>query len=165
VAFSDLAKALAMLAVSLDGGVVQDHGISADVLAFKASAPHAGALALEDQVTFQFGNGADDDHDGPAQRAAGIDIFPKTDVLDLEPVKLVEDIEEVFHRSGDSVRRPDQDNVELTVAGIGHHGIESRSRVLRAADSIRVLMNDIEAALGGHLAQVKELRLRVLIER
>jgi hypothetical protein len=26
-------------------------------------------------------------------------------------------------------------------------------------------MNDIEAALGGHLAQVKELRLRVLIER
>jgi hypothetical protein len=86
VAFSDLAKALAMLAVSLDGGVVQDQRISADVLAFKAGAPHAGAHPLDDQVTFQFGNCADDDHDGPAQRAAGIDIFPEADVLDLEPV-------------------------------------------------------------------------------
>ena len=82
MAFGDLAEALALAAVSLDCGVVQYQRIAADVLAFEPGAPHAGAHPLDDQVAFQFGDGADDDHDGPAQRAAGIDIFPEADVLD-----------------------------------------------------------------------------------
>jgi hypothetical protein len=48
VAFGDLAKALAMLTVSLDGSVVEDQRISADVLVFEAGAPHAGAHSLDD---------------------------------------------------------------------------------------------------------------------
>ena len=82
MAFGDLPDALATLTVLLDGGVVQYQRSSADVLAFEPGAPHAGAHPFDDQVAFQFGDGADDDHDGPAQRAAGIDIFPEADVLD-----------------------------------------------------------------------------------
>src|ERR1022692_933824 len=51
---------------------------------------------LADQVAFQLGDCADDDHDGPAQRAASIDIFSEADVLDLETTELVQDFEEVF---------------------------------------------------------------------
>src|ERR1035437_9024752 len=103
MAFSDLTDTLAMLTISLDGEVVQDQRISTDVLAFEPGAPHSGAHSLDDQVAFQFGDGADDDHDGPTQWAAGIDILPEADVLDLETISLVEDIEEVLHRPGDPV--------------------------------------------------------------
>src|ERR1019366_3903438 len=77
MAFSDLTDTLAMLTVSLDGEVIQDQRIAADVLAFRPGAPHAGAHPLDNQVAFEFGDCTDDDHDGPAQRAAGIDIFRK----------------------------------------------------------------------------------------
>jgi hypothetical protein len=103
MASGDLSDALTMLTASLDGEVIEDQRSSADSLSFEPGAPHAGAHPLDDQVTFQFGDSTDDDYDGPAQRAAGIDILPEADVLDLEPVKLVEDIEEVFHRPGDPV--------------------------------------------------------------
>ena len=66
-----------MAAVALDGGIVQHERAAADVLAFEAGAPHAGADPLDYQVAFEFGDGADDDDDGATQRAAGVDIFPE----------------------------------------------------------------------------------------
>jgi hypothetical protein len=52
MAFCNLAKALALAAVALDGGVIQFQRIAAYVPAFKAGAPHAGAHSLDDQVAF-----------------------------------------------------------------------------------------------------------------
>src|ERR1035437_7701582 len=86
VSFCDLAQALALAAVPLDGSMVEFQRVAADVLAFKAGAPHAGPHPLDDQVALEFGDGANDDYDGSAQRAAGIDILPEADVLDLQPV-------------------------------------------------------------------------------
>ena len=54
------------------------------MLTFEPGAPHAGAHSLDDQTAFQFCNRSDDDHDGPAQRAAGVDVFPEGDVLDVQ---------------------------------------------------------------------------------
>ena len=42
------------------------------MLAFKTGAPHAGAHPLDDEAAFKFGDGADDDYDGPAQRQLAI---------------------------------------------------------------------------------------------
>ena len=75
MAFCYLAKALTTLAVLLDGGVVQHQRISADVSSFEPGAPHTGAHPLDDQVAFEFGNGADDNHDGTAQRSRMTRIF------------------------------------------------------------------------------------------
>ena len=86
MSFGDFSDALALAAVALDSSTIQYQWIAADVLALEPGAPHAGAHPLDDQVAFQFGDGADDDHDGAAQRATGIDIFPEADVLDLEPI-------------------------------------------------------------------------------
>jgi hypothetical protein len=103
MSFGDLADALTTLTVLLDGGAVQHQRSSADALAFETGAPHAGAHSFDYQVTFEFGDGADDDYDGAAQRAAGIDVFPKRDVLDPYSIQLVQDIEEVLHRSCDPI--------------------------------------------------------------
>ncbi len=55
----------------------------ADVLAIEPGPPHAGPNPLHYKVTFQFGNGADDDDDGAAQWAARVKILPKADELDV----------------------------------------------------------------------------------
>src|ERR1039457_5458453 len=63
VAFGYLAKALALAAVMLDGGVGWDQRIASDVLTVEACAPHAGAHALDNRLAFQSGDGAEDDDD------------------------------------------------------------------------------------------------------
>src|ERR1022692_1269736 len=95
LSFGDLAQALATLTVLLDGEIVQYQGISADVLSFEAGAPHAGAHSLDDQVALEFGDGADDDNDSPAQWAGGIDAFPEGDELDLESAQFIQNLQEV----------------------------------------------------------------------
>ena len=92
MAFCDLSDSLALAAISLDSGVVQYQRMAADVLTFNPCAPHAGAHPFDDQATFEFRDGPDDDYDGPAQRAAGVDIFPEGDVLDVQTVQLVQHI-------------------------------------------------------------------------
>ena len=81
-----------------------------------------------------------------------------------QPVEFVEDFKEVLHRPGDPVRCPDQDNIEPATAGVGHHLIEARPPGLRTADTVGVFVDDLETALTGHLAEVVELRFRMLIE-
>ena len=78
----DLPDALSPIAISLDCGVVQDQRIASDMSAFEPGAPHAGAHPLDDQVAFQLSDGSDDDDDGPAQRAAGVDVLSERDELD-----------------------------------------------------------------------------------
>ena len=75
----DLSKTQAALTVLLDGEIVQAQRSSADVLAFQAGAPHAGAHPLDDQAAFEFGGGADDHDESTAQRAAGVDLLAETD--------------------------------------------------------------------------------------
>ena len=92
----DLSKGLSMLAVPDDGGAVEIERPAPDVTAFEPGPPHAGAYPLDDQVAFKLGDRADDDHDGPARRAARVDILPEADVLDVEPAQFVQNIEEVL---------------------------------------------------------------------
>ena len=156
MASCDLAKALSLHRSRSDGFTVEFERLAADVTAFEPGAPHAGADPLDDQVAFQFGDGADDDHDGAAQRAAGVDLFAERDELDVEPVQLVQHFEEVFHRAGDPVRGPDQDHVELAAAGIPHQFVQPGPAGLHAADPVGVFVDDLVAALGGHLAEIDE---------
>ena len=124
--FGDLAQALAILAVSLDGGMVELQRITADVLAFEASAPHAGAHPFDDEVALKLSDGADDDHDGPAQRTAGVELFAETDELDAYPVQVVEHIEEVTSGACDAIARPDQHDAEAAAAGSSRPRTDAR---------------------------------------
>jgi hypothetical protein len=41
------------------------------------------------KVAFEFGDGADDDHQGAAQRSSCIDLLSERDELDVEPVEFI----------------------------------------------------------------------------
>jgi hypothetical protein len=152
MSFCDLSNALATLTILLDGGAVQYQWSSTDSLAVEAGAPHAGADSLDDERPFQLRDGADDDHDGAAQRAAGVDVFPEANELDSDSIEFVKRFEQVPGGPSDAVAGPDQDNFEPAAAGIGHHLVERRPPGLRTADPVRELGDNLVAALSGHLA-------------
>ena len=70
----------------------------------------------------------------------------------------------MLHRPGDSIRSPYHNDIELAVAGVGHHLIETRPPGRGAGDPVRVFVDDLEAALRGHCPEIMQLSLRVLIE-
>ena len=88
-------------------------------------------------------------------RPSGIDVFPEADELHFQATQIVQHFEEVPDRACDTIAGPDQKHVEPAAAGISHHGIEPWPLGLRSGDFVGVLVNDIEAALGCHLAQVE----------
>jgi hypothetical protein len=133
------------------------------MLAFKTGAPHAGAHPLDDEAALELGNSADDDDDSPAQRAGRVDALPERDELYLQVVQLVEHGEKMARASSYPIIGPDQDYIEAAAASISHHGIESWSLCLRSADPVCELCYYFVAALRSHLAQVVQLRFRVLI--
>lgn len=90
VALCQLAQALATLAVPQDGSAIEIERLATDMAAFEAGAAHAGAHPFDNKVALQLGDGSDDDHYGAAQWPAGIDLLPKADELDVEPVQLVQ---------------------------------------------------------------------------
>src|SRR5665213_495557 len=100
---SDLTQALSQAAISTDRFAVEDKWHASYVPALEPGAPHTGADPLDDQVAFELRYCPDDDDDGAAQRAAGVDLLAEADELDVEPVQFIEHFQEVLHRSCDSV--------------------------------------------------------------
>ena len=115
-----------MLAISLNSGMVELQRMAADVTAFESGSPHACAHSLDDEVALKLSDGADDDHDGSAQRSAGVDLFPERDELDAYPVQVVEHIEEVTSGACDAIARPDQHDAEAAAAGSSRPRTDAR---------------------------------------
>ena len=134
------------------------------MLTFQAGASHTGTYPLDDQAALQFCDTTDDDHDGPAQRPAGVDLLPEGDELDVQPVEFVQHFQEVTSRASDTITRPDQNYIEPAAAGIGHHLIEPWPTGLDSGNPVCVLMHDLEAALGSQLAKVEELSFGMLVD-
>ena len=164
VGLGDLAQALPVLVIEPDSVAIQFQRSASDVATFEAGAPHAGFHSFDDQVSFQLRNRADDDHDGAAQRTAGVDLLAEADELDVEPVQFVQHLEEVLHGTGDPVGRPDQDHIEAAVAGIPHQFVQPWPARLHATDPVGVFLHDFIAALGSQLFQVEELSFRMLVD-
>ncbi len=59
---------------------------------------------------------------------------------------------------------PDQHDFEPVATGIAHHLVQSGTLDPGAADPVRILLDDLVAALLGHLAEVMQLGLGMLIE-
>lgn len=123
--FRQLAETLAALTIPQDGGTVEIEGLTSDVPAFEPGAAHTCPHPLDDEVAFEFGDGADDDNDRSAERPSGVDLLAEADELDVHPVQFVEHVQEVFNGPGDPVRGPDQDHLEPAAAGIAQQFIES----------------------------------------
>ena len=103
MASSDLAKALSAAAIGTDRYVIESQWHATDVPVLEPGPAHTGFHPLNDQVAFEFSDRGDDDHDGPAERPAGVDVFPEADELDVETVEFIEHFEVLLHRPGDSI--------------------------------------------------------------
>ena len=103
MSFGDLAEAQTAATIAEDSLSIYSDRIAADMPALELGSPHAGPDSLDDQVALQFGDGADDDDDGPAQRAGRIDRLAEADELDIEAVELIQDLEEVPGGAGDAI--------------------------------------------------------------
>ena len=136
VSLGDLGQTEAAGAVTEDGGAIEVERGAADVPAFQLGPAHTGPNPLDNKVAFQLGDGADDDDDGAAQRAAGIDVLSEADELDAQVVQFVEHLEEVADGAGDPVRSPDEHNVKLPLAGIPQHLVEAGAARFGAADPV-----------------------------
>ena len=159
-----LGQTLPALPVAEDSSAVEIERLASDVLTFEFGPPHACTDPFDDEAPFQLSDDPDDHDDRPAQRAAGIDLFSEADELDVQPVQLIEDFEEVFRGPGDPVAGPDQYDVEPTAASIAHQLIQTGAARLRAADPVFVLFDDLIAALAGHLLEIEELGFGMLVE-
>ena len=105
--FRQFVQAHAAGTVSQDRFAIDLERGTADPPALEPGSPHAGTDTFHDQVALELGDGTDDDHDRPAQRTAGVDIFPEADELDADTVQLVEHFEIVSNRAGDAIAGPD----------------------------------------------------------
>jgi hypothetical protein len=134
-----------------------------DMPAFEPGPTHSCPDPLDDKVPFQFSDSPDDDDDGPAERAAGIEVLAEADELDTEMIELVEHLKEVPDGSGDSVRSPDEHHLEAAAARIPEQLIETRPAGFRSRDPIGVLGDDLKTPLLSHRAKIMELSLWVLV--
>src|SRR5258707_7529554 len=100
----DLTQALAPSALLENGNPIDIECPSANMPSLQPGAAHACPHPLDDEIALEFGDCPDYDHDGPAERAAGIKILPEADEFDIEVVEFVQHFEEVPHGSGDPVR-------------------------------------------------------------
>src|SRR4051794_29639147 len=164
MSFGDLAKTPAQLPVSMDLFAVEFQRTTSDGSAFELSSPHAGTDSFDDQAAFQFSDRSDDNHDGTPQRSSGVNLFSEADELDVQPIEIIQHIEEVTSGACDAIARPDQDNIELAAASVPHHLIEPWPLCLGPGDPIGVLVHDLIATLGSHLPEIEKLRLRVLVD-
>lgn len=81
----------------------------------------------------------------------------------MEPVELIQDLEEVPGRVCDPVRNPDQDHIEAAAAGIADQLIKPWPAGLHSADAVGIFLHHFIAALSGHLPEVVQLGLGVPI--
>src|SRR5581483_1226906 len=83
VRLGDFGQAVSVDAVAQHAGTINLRRAAPDTLALELGAPHAGTYPFDDQVAFEFRHGGNERHQGPAQRAACIQLFPEADELDV----------------------------------------------------------------------------------
>jgi hypothetical protein len=160
----DLAQTLSACALLENSDPVDIERAPADVPPLQPGATHSCPHPFDDEIAFELSDGADDDDDGPPERASGIKVLAEADELDVEMVELIQHFEEVADGPGDPVRGPDQEYLEAAAACIPKQIIEARPASLRPRDPVSVLGNDLKTPLLSHRAEIVELSLRVLVD-
>ena len=77
--------------------MVEIERFPSDVPAFEFGPPHTCPHPLDDEAALEFSDCTDDDHNGPAEWAAGVDLFAEADELDIQTIQLVQHFEEVLN--------------------------------------------------------------------
>jgi len=134
-----------------------------DLSSFELRPSHSRPHALDNQASFKFGNGSNDDNHGATKRRVRIYVFAEADEADVQTTEFVQNFEEVFHRAGHPVECPDQHHIESPAPGIGHKLIETRSLRFRSADRVAVFADNLVTASHCQRTQIAKLGFWMLI--
>ncbi len=162
VALRQLAETVAPLTVPQDSVAIKNKWFTSDVAAFELGPPHGrtrsmmrlrSSSAMAPMMTTT-----------ARPTAAGVDLLAEADELDVEPAEFVSTSRKC--RTDRAMRSEAQTRTtsKRPAAGVAHHGVESRTLSFGSTDSVGILLDDLIATLLGHLAEVIELGLGVLIE-
>ncbi len=136
----------------------------ADVLTFESRPPHAGADTLNDQATFQLGDGADDHDHGAAQWTTGVEVLAEADEFNVQVVEFVQHLQKVPSTAGQPIAGPDQHHLEAAMAGVGQHPIQTRAACPGPRDAVGVAFDNFIAALLGDAFQIVRLGSWILVQ-
>jgi hypothetical protein len=137
-------------------------GRAAGVLALGLGPLHPRLHPLGDQRALELGQARHDAEQELALRGGGVRALVVADEVNPEALELRERIDELAQGAGEAVVAPDQQHVELPPAGSLEHGAVLLAVVAGAAGVVDILVGYGEATPLGVLAQLPQLRLRVL---
>jgi hypothetical protein len=132
------------------------------VLALGLGPLHPRPHPLGDQGPLELGQARHDAEEELALRGRGVRALVVADEVDAQALELGERVDQLAQGAGEAVVAPDQQDVELPPAGGLEHGAVLLAVVAGPAGEIDILVRDGEAAPLGVLAQLPQLRLRVL---
>jgi len=131
-----------------------------------AGGGQAGDDAFADDVFLELGDGADDLEDELAGRGRGVEAVVVRDEVDPEGPELVQGDDQILERTAEAVEFPDQEDLELYLAGGREHGLEGRAFGVAAG---RVLVDELfedgPAGAGDVLPELVELHIDLLFVR
>lgn len=92
---------------------------TADADAFHPCPPHPRFDPLDDQRAFEFSQHGDDHDERAAEKAAGVELLPLADELDMEVVEFVQHFNEVPDRTCQPIAAPHYDDIEASATSVG----------------------------------------------
>ena len=166
MALRQLAETLCSLRILKDGRAIENKGLASGCGSLRAlPAAHAGPDPFDDQVALQFGDRSDDDDNSSAPADLPVSICSRKLMYStLSRFSWSSTSRKCFTDRAIRSESPDLDDVELTPAGVPHQRIESGPLGFGSADPVGILFDDLIPTLLGHLTEVIELGLRVLVE-
>ena len=103
---------------------------------FQFRSTHPGFHALDDEISFEFGNRTDDDNHSAAQSTASVDVFAVADKLDANTIQFIQYFEKMPYASGHSVESGHKHDIEFAPTSVGHY-FAGPSHVLPTGRSAR----------------------------
>jgi hypothetical protein len=137
---------------------------SSEMTTIQPCPPQPGLQSFLNHRPLQFRNRSLDCQYCSPQRSAGIGLFPEADELDIRAPHFLEDVKEVHDRSGQPVAGPYEQHIELALAGIRHHTVETWPLCLGARNFVSVDFGNLQASLLGQLPEIMQLSLGMLIK-
>ena len=147
-----------MIPVFGNGFTIKQRRMAPEAAPLPAGSADAGTDPLANNRSLQFRDGAENDGNGTAQRSLRIEGLAKADELDAKFIEFIEQADEVGDGTGQAVKGPDSEHIEVATAGVGQQVIESGSVGLGPADTvIGIFAYDHQTTLLGQATKVLQL--------
>ena len=141
----------------------EDAFCTPDVFTLAFGVSHAGPNALIDDASFHFGESGRDGKHALAHRRGSVHALLIAHKGDIEALKLFERGDEVFCRSSEAVKSPNDNSAKLPALGGRHQFVQLRAGFLRSRLALLNKFNSLPTTRLAVVAEVMKLHFAILI--